>query len=184
MIDLAEQTRLLGELPQELEVLAGAIDTVRAGEISRPVREIVPIAVRAHDLSIRCLKQLDTLAGSQYAVMKDGHENLAFVAEATVRVSLVSTLCSYGITGRTEALLYEGTDETPETSRGYLAEANEELRQAAGTYRVLAQNLSRRLASAAARAEDQRRIERALARRGPAPETPAHSPSPASGRCR
>ncbi|UUS33934.1 MULTISPECIES: hypothetical protein [Streptomyces] len=116
--------------------------------------------------------------------MKDGHENLAFVAEATMRVSLVATLCAYGITGRTEALLYEGTDETPETSRGHLAEANEELRQAAGTYRVLAQNLSRRLASAAARAEDRRRIERALARPGPAPATPAHSPSPASGRCR
>ncbi|MFE2561901.1 hypothetical protein ACFXGT_39030 [Streptomyces sp. NPDC059352] len=61
IIDLAEQTRLLGLLPGELGVLRTEIDGVRAGEIARPVREIAPIAVRTHQLAIRCLQQLDAL---------------------------------------------------------------------------------------------------------------------------
>ncbi|WP_329309188.1 hypothetical protein [Streptomyces microflavus] len=165
IIDLAEQTRLLGLVPGELGDLRTEIDDVRAGDISRPVREITPIAVRAHQLSIRCLQQLDTLSTSQYAAMKNGHEHLAHLSEAALRISVAASLCTYGITGRTDALLYEDSDQTAGTSRRYLSEAIGELDQAAGTYRVLAQNLSRRLASAAARAEDQPLIARAAAER-------------------
>ncbi|WP_256220761.1 hypothetical protein [Streptomyces sp. CC53] len=126
------------------------------------------------------MQQLDTLSTSQYAVMKNGHDNLAHLAEAAVRISVASSLCAYGITGRTDALLYEDGDRTPQTSRQYLTEAMDELDRAAGTYRVLAQNLSRRLASATARAEDQPRIDRALAGPGTTtPPSPLTSPPPA-----
>ncbi|GAA3389106.1 hypothetical protein [Streptomyces roseoviridis] len=184
IIDLAEQTRILGQIPGGLQGLRTEIEGVRTGDIARPVREIVPIAVRTHSLAIRCLQQFETLSTSQYAVMKNGHENLAHLAEAALRVSLASSLCTYGITGRTDALLYEDGDRTPETSRQYLTEAMDELDQAAGTYRVVAQNLSRRLASAAARAEDQSRIARSLAGPGAndvrAHPAHAHAPAPAS----
>ncbi|MCZ0978731.1 hypothetical protein O1L60_04275 [Streptomyces diastatochromogenes] len=164
-INLAEQTRLLGLVPGELGDLRAEIDGARAGDIARPVREIAPIAVRTHQLSIRCLQQLDTLSTSQYAVMKNGPENLARLSEAALRISVAASLCTYGITGRTDVLLYEDGDRTADTSRGYLSEAIEELDRAAGTYRVLAQYLSRRLASAAARAEDQLLIGRVTAER-------------------
>ncbi|MGA5215206.1 hypothetical protein ACPCAE_03895 [Streptomyces cinereoruber] len=160
IIDLAEQTRLLGLLPGELGDLRTEIDGVRAGEIARPVREIAPVAVRTHHLAIRCLQQLDALSTSQYAVIKNGHENLSYMSEAVLRISVAASLCAYGITGRTDALLYQDGDRTADTSRSYLSEATEELDRAAGTYRGLAQNLSRRLASAA-RAEDQLLIDRA-----------------------
>ncbi|MFG3038092.1 hypothetical protein ACGFYZ_14395 [Streptomyces sp. NPDC048330] len=176
LIDLAEQTRVLGQTPAELQDLRTEIEGVRAGGIARPVREIAPIAVRAHSLAIRCLQQLDTLSTSQYAVMKNGHENLAHLAEAAMRISVASALCTYGITGRTDALLYEDSDDTPETSRQYLTQAVDELDRAAGTYRVLSQNLSRRLASAAARAEDQPLIARALA--GPSATAPTSPRTP------
>ncbi|MFG3348649.1 hypothetical protein ACGF1Z_26765 [Streptomyces sp. NPDC048018] len=165
IIDLAEQTRLLGLVPGELGNLRAEIDGVRAGDISRPVREIAPIAARTHHLAIRCLQQLGTLSTSQYAVMKNGPESLAHLSEAALRISVAASLCTYGITGRTDALIYEDGDRTAGTSRGYLAEAIGELDRAAGTYRVLAQNLSRRLASAAARAEDRLLIDRAAVER-------------------
>ncbi|MEW1699027.1 hypothetical protein ACIQCR_31200 [Streptomyces sp. NPDC093249] len=95
--------------------------------------------------------------------MKNGHENLAHLAEASLRVSLAAVHCVTGITGRTDALLYEDSDETAQTSRDYLANAVVELDQAARKYGGLAQHLSRRLASAVAQAEDRPRIERALA---------------------
>ncbi|WP_406738928.1 hypothetical protein OG365_30800 [Streptomyces sp. NBC_00853] len=176
IIDLAEQTRLLGLLPGELGDLRTEIDGVRAGEIARPVREIAPIAVRTHQLAIRCLQQLDALSTSQYAVMKNGHENLAHMSEAALRISVAASLCTYGITGRTDALLYEDGDRTADTSRSYLSEATEELDRAAGTYRGLAQNLSRRLASATARAEDQLLIDRATS----ATPRPALSAAPSA----
>ncbi|WP_435059145.1 hypothetical protein [Streptomyces sp. bgisy060] len=163
IIDLAEQTRLLGQIPAEIADLRAEIEGVRAGELNRPVREIAPIAVRTHHLAGKCLQQLDTLSTSQYAVMKGGHENLAHLSEAAVRVSVAASLCTYGITGRTDALLYEDSDRTPQTSRRHLAEAVAELDLAAGTYGALAQGLSRRLASFTARIEDQALIERALA---------------------
>ncbi|WP_318209541.1 MULTISPECIES: hypothetical protein [unclassified Streptomyces] len=119
IIDLAGQTRALGQTPGELQDLRTEIEGIRAGDIARPVREIAPIAVRAHSLAIRRLQQLDTLSTSQYAVMKNGHENLAVLAEAASRISVASSLCMYGITGRTDALLYEDSDGTPQTSRQY-----------------------------------------------------------------
>ncbi|MFD8550140.1 hypothetical protein ACFV08_00720 [Streptomyces fradiae] len=119
--DLAEQTRVLGQTPGELQDLRSEIEGVQAGDIARPVREIAPIAVRAHSLAIRCLQQLGTLSASQYAVMENGHENLARLAEAALRISVASSLCTYGITGRTDAPLYEYGDRTPATSRRYLA---------------------------------------------------------------
>ncbi|MFJ4338598.1 hypothetical protein [Streptomyces sp. NPDC088915] len=166
-IDLAEQTRLLGLVPGEVEDLRAEIDGVRDGDITRPAREIAPIAARIHQLSIRCLQQLDTLSTSQYAVMKQGPEALARLSEATLRISVAASLCTYGITGRTDALLYEDGDRTAGTSRGYLSEAVEELARAANAYRGLAQHLSRRLASTAARAEDQPLIDRATAEPAP-----------------
>ncbi|MFC9486001.1 hypothetical protein ACFTZM_07970 [Streptomyces hydrogenans] len=165
IIDLAGQTRLLGLVPGELEDLRVEIDGVRSSDITRPVREIAPIAVRIHQLSIRCLQQLDTLSTSQYAVMKHGPETLARLSEAAQRISVAASLCTYGITGRTDALLYEDGDRTADTSRRYLSEAVEELVRAAGTYRGLAQHLSRRLASTAARTEDQLLIDRATTER-------------------
>ncbi|MFE5298107.1 hypothetical protein [Streptomyces sp. NPDC056632] len=109
--------------------------------------------------------------------MKEGEENLARLAEATLQISIASSLCAFGITGRTDALLYEDSDTSPETSRGHLAEAVTTLGRAAVTYRMLAQRLSRRLASAVARAEDQPRIQRALAGPGvTAPSSPRTTP--------
>lgn len=105
MIDLMEQARLLGALPREFEDLAEEIDQVRAGEIARPVREIAPLGVRAHNLSIRCLTQFDTLAKSQYAAMKEGPEALADMAEATLGVAFAAGTCSQAITDRTNALI-------------------------------------------------------------------------------
>ncbi|MGW6393093.1 hypothetical protein ACWFR1_21870 [Streptomyces sp. NPDC055103] len=184
MIDLAEQTRLLGQTPRRLEELRAEIEAIRTGEIRRPVREIAPLSIRAHGLTIQCLQQLDILSTNQYAVMKGGEESLARLAEATLRISIASSLCAFGITGRTDALLYEDSDETPETSRGHLAKAVTNLGTATGTYRVLAQNLSRRLASTAARAEDQPRIDRALANHGATATKPPSVPAAASSRPR
>ncbi|WP_282695210.1 hypothetical protein [Streptomyces sp. CC208A] len=184
IIDLAEQTRLFAQTPGELADLRTEIEGVQAGDINRPVREIAPIAVRTHHLAIRCLQQLDTLSTSQYAGMKDGHENLAYLSEAALRISVAASLCTYGITGRTDALLYQDGDRTAQTSRRDLAEAVTELDHAADTYRVLAQNLSRRLASAAARAEDRLLIDRAAAEHtGAAVKVPS-VPSAPVGRAR
>ncbi|MFE4801470.1 hypothetical protein ACFRFL_42545 [Streptomyces sp. NPDC056708] len=67
------------------------------------------------------------------------------------------------IHNRTEALLYEDADETPEASRHVLNDAAKRMDIAAKTYRRLAQRLPRRLASTAAQHEEQRLIDRALA---------------------
>lgn len=175
IIDLAEQTRLLGEVAPTLETLREDVEQVRAGEISKPVRDLAPIAVRAQELVMRCTQQLAVLSTSQYAAMKDGHENLAELAEASAQVSLASTLCTLAIHSRTEVLLYAGADETPEASRRNLQGAVEEMHRATTTYRRQAQRLSRRLASAAARRQDQHLIDRALV--GPGVTT-THSPPP------
>ncbi|MFE0772164.1 hypothetical protein [Streptomyces sp. NPDC058861] len=179
MIDLREQARRLGTLPKELDNLADEVDRVRAGEISLPVREIAPLAVWAGGLSIRCLLFLDILADSQYAVMKDGAEALADMAETCVQVNTASCLCSDAITGRTDALIYKDADETAETARARLGEASTELRAAADRYRGFTRTLTLRLASSVTRAEDRRLIEAALTGRAKAQGKAGAVPSPA-----
>ncbi|MFF9785117.1 hypothetical protein [Streptomyces nigrescens] len=161
-IDLTEQTRLLGQVAPTLEALRADVELVHAGEISKPVRELAPIAVRAQELATRCTQQLADLSTSQYAVMKDGHNNLAELAEASAQVSLATAMCTLAIHTRTEVLLYEDADKTPAASRRVLNDAAERMNASAKAYRALAQRLSRRLASAAAQREDQQLIDHAL----------------------
>ncbi|MER6516626.1 hypothetical protein ABT246_07115 [Streptomyces sp. NPDC001553] len=161
IIDLAEQTRLLGQVAPTLKALREEVESVRAGEIAKPLREIGPTAIRVQDFAMQCTQQALALSTSQYADMKDGHENLAELIEATTQISLAATLCTLAIHRRTEVLLYDGADETPAASRSRLSEATEELDRAAKTYRRLAQRLSYRLASFAARREDQQLIAQA-----------------------
>ncbi|MCY0942325.1 hypothetical protein [Streptomyces antarcticus] len=161
IIDLAEQTRLLGQVAPTLKALREEMESVRAGEIAKPLREIGPTAIRVQNFAMQCTQQALTLSTSQYAAMKDGHENLAELVEATTQVSLAATLCTFAIHRRTEVLLYEGADETPAASRSRLTEATEELDRAAKTYTRLAHRLSHRLASFAARREDQQLIAKA-----------------------
>ncbi|MEV6730743.1 hypothetical protein [Streptomyces sp. NPDC051364] len=162
IIDLAEQTRILGQVAPTLKSLRQEVESVRAGEIAKPLREIGPIALRAQELTMQCTQQVTLLSTSQYAAMKDGHENLAELVEATTHISLAATLCTFAIHHRTEVLLYEDVDETPTASRSTLAEATEELDRAAMTYRQQAQRLSYRLASFAARREDHQLIAQAV----------------------
>ncbi|MFD3808060.1 hypothetical protein ACFWTC_31710 [Streptomyces sp. NPDC058619] len=111
IIDLAEQTRLLGQVAPTLQSLRQEVESVRAGEISKPLREIGPIAIRAQGLAMQCTQQVAVLSTSQYAAMKDGHENLAELVEASTQISLAATLCTFAIHRRTEVLLYEGADD-------------------------------------------------------------------------
>ncbi|MEU9001245.1 hypothetical protein [Streptomyces sp. NPDC048551] len=163
IIDLVEQTRRLGQVAPTLELLRTEVETVRAGEIAKPVRELAPIAIRLHGLAMQYTEQLAVLSTSQYAVMKDGHQNLAELAEAGAQVAFAATMCTFAIHRRTEVLLYEDGDETPKASRDNLTSAAEELVRAAKTYRRQAQRLSRRLASTPDRREDQQLIVQALA---------------------
>ncbi|MGW2587354.1 hypothetical protein ACWCYZ_39805 [Streptomyces virginiae] len=111
IIDLAEQTRILGQVPPALASLRQEVESVRAGEIAKPLREIGPIALRAQELALQCTRQVALLSTSQYAAMKDGHENLAELVEAATHISLAATLCTFAIHHRTEVLLYEDADE-------------------------------------------------------------------------
>jgi hypothetical protein len=95
--------------------------------------------------------------------MTYGRKNVARLTEACSQVSLASALCTIAISSRTENLLYSSADPTPSTSRNHLRRACVEMDRAATTYQALAQRLSRRLASAAARNEDQQLIDRSLA---------------------
>lgn len=162
IIDLAEQTRLLGQVAPALETLRNEVQKVREGQILAPVSEIAPAALRAQRLAAQCVEQLHTLSTSQYAAMKNGHPNLAQLVSACAQVSLAATLCTLAINSRTEILLYEDADPTPAASRDHLRRAADEMDRAATTYRALARRLSRRLASAAARGEDQQLIDRAI----------------------
>ncbi|KUO04688.1 hypothetical protein AQJ67_10505 [Streptomyces caeruleatus] len=116
--------------------------------------------------------------------MKDGRENLAYLAGACSQISLAATLCNLAIHHRTEILLYEDADPTPTTSRDQLRRAADEMRRAATTYRSLAQRLSRHLAtSAAARNPDQLLLtSQHAAAHTPANATPpgpaTHTPAP------
>ncbi|MFG2979378.1 hypothetical protein ACGFYY_41135 [Streptomyces sp. NPDC048331] len=161
-IDLAEQTRILGQVAPTLKSLREEVESVRAGQIDKPLRDIGPIALRTQELALQCTQQVTLLSTSQYAAMKDGHHNLAELVEATTLISLAATLCTFAIHHRTEVLLYEGADETPATSRSTLAKVTEELDRAARTYGRQAHRLSHRLASFAARREDQQLIARAV----------------------
>ncbi|MDJ0464713.1 hypothetical protein [Streptomyces sp. H27-C3] len=165
-IDLAAQTRLLSQTHLALRSLRADVEQVRAGDISKPVRELAPIAVGAQELATRCTQQLEVLSTSQYAAMKDGHWNLAKLAEASAQVSHAGALCARAIHARTETLLYEDADETPEASRTVLAEAAAKMGFASQVYVGLAQQLSRRTLSAAAQQEDQQLIKHALAELG------------------
>lgn len=113
IIDLAEQTRLLGQVAPALEDLRNDVQRTREGEIVAPVREIAPAALRAQRLAAQCIEQLRTLSTSQYAAVKDGHQNLAQLTGACAQVSLAATLCTLAINSRTEILLYEDADPTP-----------------------------------------------------------------------
>ncbi|MFJ9551222.1 hypothetical protein [Streptomyces erythrochromogenes] len=161
-----------------LESLRAEVETVRAGEIAKPVRELAPIAVRLHGLAMQYTEQLAVLSTSQYAAMKDGHQNLAELAEAGAQVAFAATMCTYAIHRRTEVLLYEDGDETPQASRDNLKSAAEELVHAAKTYRRQAQRLSFRLASTPARQEDQQLITQALASTPAAPEPRSSTTGP------
>ncbi|MFD8980477.1 hypothetical protein [Streptomyces sp. NPDC059564] len=174
-IDLAQQTRILGQVAPTLKSLRQEVESVRAGQIARPLREIGPIALRAQELALQCTQQVALLSTSQYAAMKDGHENLAKLVEATTQVSLAATLCTIAIHHRTEVLLYEDADETPAASRSTLAKATEELDRAAKTYARQAQRLSYRLASFAARREDQQLIAQAVVDMGGTSTPKAHA---------
>lgn len=169
IIDLAEQTLRLGQVAPALESARAEVETVRAGEIAKPVRELAPIAVRLHGLAMQYTEQLSVLSTSQYAAMKDGHQNLAELAEACTQVSFAATMRTFAIHRRTETLLYEDGDETPKTSRENLHSASEELVRAAKTFRRRAVRLSRRLASSAARHEDRQLIVRAFTDLGISP---------------
>ncbi|MEU9290284.1 hypothetical protein AB0D57_38020 [Streptomyces sp. NPDC048275] len=162
-LDRTEHTRLLGQVAPALKDLREEAERIRAGDITKPVREIAPLSLRVQQLAMECTGQFHDLSTSQYAVMKGGQENLAHLAGACAQVSLAATLCNLAIHHRTECLLYEDADPTPKTSRGQLRRAGDEMQRAATTYRALARLLSRRLASASSRAEDQQLIAHALA---------------------
>ncbi|WP_019070549.1 hypothetical protein [Streptomyces hokutonensis] len=163
IVDLAEQTRLLGQVARTLETLTEEVERVREEEILAPIDQLAPPVLRLHELAITCTRQLHDLSSSQYAAMTYGRENVAHLAEACAQVSLASALCTIAISSRTEILLYGGADPTPSTSRNHLRRACVEMDRAATTYQALAQRLSRRLASAAVRNEDQQHIDRSLA---------------------
>ncbi|CAL9417153.1 hypothetical protein [Streptomyces sp. enrichment culture] len=176
--DLAEHTRLLGEVAPALRDLRTVMQRVEEGEIAKPVREIAPICLRTQELAMQCTRQLNDLSTSQYAAMKDAAENLAHLAGACSQISLAATLCNLAIHHRTEILLYEDADPTPAASRDQLRRAGDELERAATTYRAVAQRLSRRLASTAAQREDQQLIEQALAGQPKPASAAAHPVTP------
>ncbi|UIX34364.1 hypothetical protein [Streptomyces sp. GQFP] len=174
---MSEHTRLLGQVARALKDLREEAERIREGDITRPVREIAPLSLRVQQLAMECTRQFHDLSTSQYAVMKGGQENLAHLAGACAQVSLAATLCNLAIHHRTEVLLYEDADPTPMPSRDQLRRAGDEMQRAATTYRALARLLSRRLASAAARTEDQRLIASALANGSERASAPASTPS-------
>lgn len=163
IVDLAEQTRLLGQVAPTLETLTAEAERVRKEDILAPIDQLTPLVLRLHELALTCTRQLHDLSTSQYAAMAYGRENVARLTEACSQVSLASALCTIAIGNRTEILLYSGADPTPSTSRNHLRRACVEMDRAATTYQALAQRLSRRLASAAARNEDQQLIDHSLA---------------------
>ncbi|MFJ2021547.1 hypothetical protein [Streptomyces nodosus] len=153
MVDLTEHTRLLGEVFSALKELSAEARRIREGEIAKPVREIAPLSLRVHELAAQCTRQIHDLSVSQYPAMEGGAESLAHLAGACAQISLAATLCNLAIHHRTEVYLYEDADPTPATSADQLRRADDEMQRAAITYRAVAQQLSRRLASSTTRPE-------------------------------
>ncbi|MFD3589785.1 hypothetical protein [Streptomyces sp. NPDC058683] len=148
---MTEHTRLLAEVSPTLKELSAETRRIRKGEIAKPVREIAPLSLRVHELAVECTRQVHDLAVSQFPAMEGGAESLAHLAGACAQISLAATLCNLAIHHRTEILLSEDADPTPAASADQLRRAGEEMRRAATTYRTVAQQLSRRLASVATR---------------------------------
>ncbi|MFC9856260.1 MULTISPECIES: hypothetical protein [unclassified Streptomyces] len=153
MVDLTEHTRLLGEVCPALKELSAEARRIQKGEIAKPVREIAPLSLRVHELAVQCTRQVHDLSVSQYPAMEGGAESLAHLAGACAQISLAATLCNLAIHHRTEIYLYEDADPTPVTSADQLRRADDEMQRAATTYRAVAQQLSRRLASFTTRPE-------------------------------
>lgn len=179
-VDLTEHTRLLGEVSPALEELSAEATRIRKGEIAKPVREIVPLSLRVHELAMRCTRQVHDLSVSQYPAMTNGAENLAHLAGACAQISLAATLCNLAVHHRTEILVYEDADSTPATCRDQLRRAGDEMQRAARTYRTVVHRLSRRLASFAARDEERQLI--ADAHQHNPQQVPSTSPVPAARR--
>ncbi|MER6461690.1 hypothetical protein ABT278_14595 [Streptomyces sp. NPDC001228] len=172
---MTEHTRLLGEVSPALKDLPAETRRIRKGEIAKPVREITPLSLRVHELAAQCTRQGHDLSVSQYPAMEGGAESLAYLAGACAQISLAATLCNLAIHHRTEILLSEDADPTPAASAEQLRLAGEEMQRAATTYRTVAQQLSRRLASAAPRPQ----ILHRGSRQAPAkPMAPAPAPAP------
>ncbi|MFB8749141.1 hypothetical protein [Streptomyces parvulus] len=153
MVDLTEHTRLLGKVPRTLRELSTEAGRIRKGEIAKPVREITPLSLRVHELAAQCTRQVHDLSVSHYPTTEGGAESLAHLAGACAQISLAATLCNLAIHHRTEIYLYEDADPTPATSADQLRRAEAEMQRAATTYRTVAQQLSRRLASFTTRPE-------------------------------
>ncbi|MFJ6574065.1 hypothetical protein ACIQNU_42385 [Streptomyces sp. NPDC091292] len=153
MVDLTAHTRLLGEVSPSLKELSAEARRIREGEIAKPVREIAPLSLRVHELAVQCTRQVHDLSVSRYSAMEGGAESLAHLAGACAQISLSATLCNLAIHHRTEIYLYEDADPTPATSADQLRRAEDEMQRAATTYRAVAQQFSRRLASFTTRPE-------------------------------
>ncbi|MFI1677394.1 hypothetical protein [Streptomyces sp. NPDC020607] len=153
MVNLTEHTRLLGEVYPALQELSAEARRIQKGEIAKPVREIAPLSLRVHELAVQCTRQVHELSVSPYPAMDGGAESLAHLAGACAQISLAATLCNLAIHHRTEIYLYEDADPTPATSADQLRRASDEMQRAATTYRAVAQQLSRRLASLTTPAE-------------------------------
>ncbi|MFD4786531.1 hypothetical protein ACFWN1_05510 [Streptomyces sp. NPDC058459] len=153
MIDLTEHTRLLGQVYLTLRELSTEAARIRKGEIAKPVREIAPLSLQVHELAAQCTRQVHDLSVSHYPTTAGGAESLAHLAGACAQISLAATLCNLAIHHRTEICLYEDADPTPATSAEQLRRAEDEMQRAATTYRAVAQQLFRRLASSTTRPE-------------------------------
>ncbi|MFD4575775.1 hypothetical protein ACFWNK_12295 [Streptomyces sp. NPDC058417] len=153
MVDMTEHTRLLSAVHLSLNELITEARSIHEGEIAKPVREIAPLSLRVHELAAQCTRQIHDLAVSRYPATEGGPESLAHLAGACAQISLAATLCNLAIHHRAEIYLYEDADPTPATSAEQLRRAEREMQRAATTYRGVAQQLSRRLASATTRHE-------------------------------
>ena len=170
MVDLTEHTRLLGEVSPVLRELSAEARRIQKGEIAKPVREIAPLSLRMHELAVQCTRQVHDLSVSQYPAMEGGAESLAHLAGACAQISLAATLCNLAIHHRTEIYLYKDADPTPATSADQLRRAGDEMQRAATTYRAVAQQLSRRLASFTTPSEA---LQRTTPQAHPKPPAPA-----------
>ncbi|MGW4671456.1 hypothetical protein [Streptomyces sp. NPDC004324] len=184
MIDLTEHTRLLGQVSRTLRELSTEAGRIRKGEIAKPVREIAPLSLQVHELAAQCTRQVHDLSVSHFPTTAGGAESLAHLAGACAQISLAATLCNLAIHHRTEIYLYEDADPTPATSADQLRRAEDEMQRAATTFRAVAQQLSRHLASFTTRTEPLHRSSIQSSETQEAPDTPAAAPSTPGPACR